>query len=128
MTMSHNNTINAQITEVCTPLLDINFSLDSTKVDNKDIPELSLVYVNAPEELDSAVQRILKAEMVLEDLVRAVEIAQATQQWQLMDSFISEATAYLSGKIQIEQPDFGPLKLQVVTGTLENSDAEAGRS
>jgi len=120
--------INAQITEVCEPFLDTVLSLDSTKVDEQDIPELEPTYVNAPEDLEASIQRILKAEMILEDLVRAAEIAQASGQWYLMESFIQEATNYLLGKIRIEQPDFGPIKLQVVTGTLDDTDNEDGRS
>lgn len=101
---------------------DVNFNKDSTSVKQSDIPELNVTYTNAPEDLESAVQRILKAEMLLEDLARAAEIAQITGQWNLLGSFVEQANDYLAGKIQIEQPDHGPMKIQVVTGTLEKQD------
>lgn len=108
---------------------DVNFNMDSTNVKESDIPALVPTYVNAPEDLDSAVQRILKAEMLMEDMARAAEIAQITGQWNILESFVSQANEYLAGKIQIEQPDHGPMKIRVVTGTLkdqESSDATAG--
>jgi hypothetical protein len=106
----------------------INMS-NNTAVQEKDLPNIpEPTFVNAPEDLESAVQRILETEMVLEDLVRSVEIARITGQWNLVDSFCQRADELLAGKIQIEQPDFGPVKIKVVTGTLKDSDAETGRS
>ena len=102
---------------------------DNTAVDKKDIPALpEPTFINAPEDLESAVKRILETEMVLEDLVRAVEIAKITGQWNLVDGFSQRADDLLSSKIQIEQPDYGPVKIKVITGTLKDSDAETGRS
>lgn len=101
---------------------------DNTAVQEKDIPAMpEPTFVNAPEDLDAAISRILETEMVLEDLVRALEIAQITGQFQLLDGFRERAEQLLSGKIQIEQPDHGPIKIKVVTGTLKDSeDAKAG--
>lgn len=89
---------------------------DNTAVAEKDLPELMMpTYENAPEDVDSAIQRILHVEMLLEDLSRAVEIAQISGQWAMVDGFRSTADEYLRGKIQIKQPDQGDLKITIIT-------------
>lgn len=104
---------------------DAMHAMESTQVAQQDMPSLEPTYVNAPDDLDQAVDRILHVEMLLEDLVRATEIAQITNQWHMLDSFVSQANDYLAQKIQIQQPDFGPMHIQVVTGTLgQSADAE----
>ena len=72
-------------------------------------------YVNAPDDLDAAVQRLLQAEMLLEDLSRAIEIAAITRMFDMLDSFKQSADVYLQNKIQIVQPDSSDMKITVIT-------------
>jgi len=81
-------------------------------------------YVNAPETLEDAVQRILQVEMLLEDLSRAAEIASITGQYNIVEGFRSSADEYLKGKIQIEQPDMGEFKLTVIEGKISDDTAK----
>jgi hypothetical protein len=88
----------------------------TTEVADKDLGKrLTPTYVNAPSELEDAVQRLLQAEMLLEDLSRAIEIAGIMRNIDMLDSFKQSADEYLQGKIQIKQPDNGPMKVTIVT-------------
>ena len=91
---------------------------NTTAVDEKDIPSLEPIYHNSPETLEDAVQRLLKVEMLLEDLSRATEIASITRQFEILDGFKRSADEYLLGKITIEQPTSEDLKLTVVEGEV----------
>ena len=98
--------------------------MTTTAVDEKDLPAVpTATYVNAPETVEQAIERILELEMRLEDLSRAAEIAQITRQFEVLDSFKTAADECLLTKIQIEQPDIGDFKLTVVTD--EETDAKA---
>jgi hypothetical protein len=91
-------------------------SVNTTAVDEKDIPALpEPTYHNAPEDVPSAIERIMELEMRLEDLSRAVEIAQITRQFEILEGFKSQADECLQSKIVIEQPDYGPMKITVLT-------------
>ena len=88
----------------------------TTAVDEKDLPAIpEPTYENAPETLEDAIERLLKVEMLLEDLSRAVEIASITRQLDMLDSFKQTADDYLAGKVQIVQPDMGEFKVTVIT-------------
>jgi hypothetical protein len=92
----------------------------TTDVAEKDLGQsLSPTYVNAPDELTDAVQRLLQVEMLLEDLSRAIEIASVMRNIDMLDSFKQSADTYLQGKIQIKQPDNGPMKITIVTDDLD---------
>jgi len=98
-------------------------SVNTTAVDQKDIPALPTpTYHNAPEDVPSAIQRIMELEMRLEDLSRAVEIAQITRQFEILEGFKSQADECLQSKIVIEQPDYGPMKITVLTNGKEKAD------
>lgn len=89
---------------------------DNTAVSEKDLPAIPMpTYVNAPETLEDAVERLLHVEMLLEDMSRAAEIAAITGQFNIIEGFRTSADEYLKGKIQIEQPDMGDFKLTVIT-------------
>ena len=91
-------------------------SVNTTAVDQKDIPALPTpTYHNAPEDVPSAIQRIMELEMRLEDLSRAVGIAQITRQFEILEGFKSQADECLQNKIVVEQPDYGPMKITVLT-------------
>ena len=99
--------------------------MSNTKVDKKDLPPVpEAVLVNAPKRLKPAITRIMELETSLEDLVRALEIAQYSGQMSLVDGFRDRANELLAGKILIEQPDMGEFKLTVVTDKKE-ADAQA---
>lgn len=91
---------------------------NTTSVDEKDIPQLEPIFHNAPETLEEAIERILKVEMLLEDMSRATEIATITRQFEMLDSFKRSADEYLQGKITIEQPSAEDLKLTVIDGEV----------
>jgi hypothetical protein len=95
-------------------------SMDSTAVAEKDLPPAPAVQLNnAPETLEAAIQRIMEAEMRLEDLARACEIASITRQLEIVEAFKTAADEYLQNKITINQPDTGDIKLNVITGELD---------
>jgi len=95
-------------------------SVNTTAVDEKDIPQLVPTFRNAPDTIAEAIERIMELEMRLEDLSRAVEIAQITRQLDIVDGFRQQADDCLQKKITIEQPGNGEdMKLTVVTGELD---------
>lgn len=107
--------------------MDITLSniANTTEVEGKDLPVTPKpTYVNAPENLEDAIQRILFVEMLLEDLSRAVEISQITGNPNVTDVFYSNATEYLRDKIQIQQPEQGDFKITIVTDK-ETTEEEA---
>jgi len=112
------NKINKQITEVSKPLM----SMDSTAVKEDDLPAIPQpILHNAPEDLESAIERIMMLEMKLDDLSRACEIAVITQQLELVDAFKRAADEVLKDKITIEQPSQEDFKITIIT---DKEDAE----
>lgn len=93
----------------------------TTAVPEKELPQMPQpILHNAPETLESAIERIMELEMKLEDLSRASEIATITRQFEILDSFKREADECLEKKIVIEQPSSGQdMKLTVITGQLD---------
>lgn len=96
---------------------------NTTSVSEKDLPVPEVTYVNAPTTIGESVKRLLEVEMILEDLSRAVEIAQITGQFNLVEGFRYAADEYLKGKIQIEQPDMGEFKVTIVTDDKDDAKA-----
>lgn len=80
-------------------------------------------YKNAPEDLDTAIQRIMSLEMALEDLSRAIEIAVISRQFDLVDGFRARADEMLQDKITIVEPERGPMKIAVI-GSSKEQDAK----
>lgn len=98
--------------------------MSNTAVNEKDLPAIpEPTYINAPATVEEAVQRLLQVEMLLEDLSRAVEIAQITGQFNLVEGFRNSADEYLKNKVQIEQPDMGDFKVTIVTNEKEDAKA-----
>jgi DNA-directed RNA polymerase subunit L len=95
--------------------------MSNTQVDEKDLPKVETVYVNAPETLEAAIARIMELEMRLEDLARASEIAMITRQFDMMESFKTSADECLLTKITIDHPSAEDFKLTVITD--EKTDA-----
>ena len=97
-------------------------NVNSTAVAEKDIPPApESVFHNAPETLEAAIARLMEAEMRLEDLARACEIASITRQMEIIEAFKTAADDYLQTKITHSQPETGDIKLNVVTGTLDTT-------
>lgn len=71
---------------------DPNFMIDKEK------------YLNAPADLDSAITRIMEVEMRLEDLARACEIAEFSNNYQMLRGFREIAEESLVNKITIDRP------------------------
>ena len=100
----------------------------TTEVAEKDLPAPEATYINAPEDLIQARDRILMVEMVLEDLARAVEIAQITGSWEILDTFRVAANDALATKIEIVQPDLGDIKIQTIHNDMkEEFDVQGGQ-
>ena len=96
--------------------------MTTTKVDERDLPQVERHYENAPASIEAAIKRIMELEMRLEDLSRASEIAMITRQFDMMESFKSAADDCLQDKITIVQPTSEDFKLTIVTDS--KADAE----
>lgn len=83
------------------------------KLDGIELPVPK--FINAPEDLESAVERIMQLETALDDLSRATEIAVISRQFDLIDGFKNRADELLINKIIIEQPTSSePFKVTIV--------------
>ena len=79
-------------------------------------------YLNAPEDLQSAIDRIVELEIRLEDLSRAVEIAEITQNISMVEGFRREAEATLTNKITIDRPvPKDKMKITILTNGKETA-------
>jgi hypothetical protein len=96
--------------------------MSTTAVEEKDLPVPQATLINAPDNLELAIDRIMELEMRLEDLVRACEIATITRQIEMIDSFAQAAAESLKTKITIEQPTAEDFKITVIT---DQQNAEA---
>lgn len=100
-----------------------------TAVSEKDLNQRAgndVTYENLPETLEDAIDRLFKAEMHIEDLVRSLEIAEACGNYRMLTSFVDEAKEYLENKIKIIRGDTGPIKITVVEddiSDIEKADA-----
>lgn len=87
-------------------------------------PEQEMAYIkehveNAPDTYTDAIKRLMEVEMRLEDLSRAVEIAEITGQFNLVGGFRSAADESLQKKITIKREATGDMNLTVITGELD---------
>ena len=79
-------------------------------------------YLNAPADLDAAIQRIMELEMRLEDLARAAEIVEITRQFELFEGFRKAADEALVNKITIDRPiPEEPMKITIITDEKEKA-------
>jgi hypothetical protein len=106
--------------------------INSVDADLKDVledvtgvkKEPAVIYHNAPENLDSARDRIMELEMRLGDLHRACEIAVVCKDFSLMESFLAPSEEALANKIVVEYPQTGPMKITIVTDKKEEDVTE----
>jgi hypothetical protein len=76
-------------------------------------------YLNAPTDMQDAIDRIMELEMRLEDLARASEIVEITRQFELFEGFRKSAEEALEKKITIDRPiPTEKMKITVVTGEV----------
>lgn len=89
--------------------------MSTTSVEEKDLPQVEMELLNAPETLEDAIERIFELEMRLEDLARAAEIVEITRQFELFEGFRTAANETLVTKIVRQQPSAENLQLTVIT-------------
>jgi hypothetical protein len=80
-------------------------------------------YLNAPADMQDAIDRIMELEMRLEDLARASEIVEITRQFELFEGFRREAEAALEKKITIDRP-IPTEKMKITIITNDEADAK----
>ena len=100
-----------------------------TEVSDKELQEqieaMKPIIHNAPESLEEAIERIQHVEMLLEDLVRAVEIASMTEMWNVLPSFIEAGNDHLNTKkIRIEHKIPENHKVTIVEGEAEDANGK----
>lgn len=79
-------------------------------------------YLNAPSDMDAAIQRIMELEMRLEDLARAAEIVEITRQFELFEGFRKAAEEALVNKITIDRPiPEEKMKITIITNDKEKA-------
>ena len=64
-----------------------------------------VVYTNAPADLDEAIERLYRVEILLEDLARGAELAEITSNKNLTTVFRIAAEEYLVNKLQIAEKE-----------------------
>ncbi len=111
------------ITQVTAPDIESEEGLQELEEKLKDLKLAHQEkYLNAPETLEQAIQRIMEVEMRLEDLARAVEIAEITGQLNMVEGFRREADECLKTKITIDRPlPTETMKITLITNEKENS-------
>ena len=92
------------------------------KLEGIDLGYPKDTYLNAPADLDEAIQRIMDVEMRLEDLARAAEIASITRQFEILEGFVASANECLVNKITIDRPiPDEPMKITIITDEKEKA-------
>lgn len=81
-------------------------------------------YDNLPENLDSAIVRIIRLERALDDLVSSVEVALLMNQPHLTELFMNNARELLKNKISEihNDADKDPIKIVRVVNDLKDED------
>ena len=72
-----------------------------------------IVYTNAPTDLDEAIERLYRVEILLEDLARGAELAEIVQDPKLTNVFRLAAEEYLVDKLQEVEKETKDLKIQI---------------
>jgi len=80
----------------------------------KELAEANTVtYTNAPTDLDEAIERLYRVEILLEDLARGAELAEIVQDPKLTNVFRLAAEEYLVNKLQEVEKETKDLKIQI---------------
>jgi hypothetical protein len=72
-----------------------------------------VTYTNAPANLDEAIERLYRVEILLEDLARGAELAEIVQDAKLTNVFRRAAEEYLVDKLQEVERETKDLKIQI---------------
>lgn len=111
-----------EVTKVNAPDIYTDEGMAELEEKLKDLKLAQEKYLNAPETLEEAIQRIMEVEMRLEDLARAVEIAEITGQLNMVEGFRREADECLKTKITIDRPiPTETMKITLITNEKESS-------
>lgn len=114
------DTLNDQITEVAKKVITPEEWEKMTDAEKAKYARSQENYLNAPADLQDAIDRIIELELRLEDLARAVEIAEITGQLNLVEGFRRDAEATLEKKITIDRPiPTETMKITIVTNEKE---------
>lgn len=81
----------------------------------------------AREHLTDMQRRIYQLENSLDDLMRSVEIAQYTKQYNITEVFVTQANELLKDRLVIPELDQSGQKFTVVEGTVSEETKEALR-
>ena len=73
----------------------------------------TVTYTNAPTDLDEAIERLYRVEILLEDLARGAELAEIVQDPKLTNVFRLAAEEYLVNKLQEVEKETKDLKIQI---------------
>ena len=86
---------------------EIEIGEDESMVDVlKRLAEMNKVeYANAPTTLEEAIDRLARAEFLLEDLARGAELAEITGNKNLTTVFRVAAEDYLKDKLQVKEKE-----------------------
>jgi hypothetical protein len=85
-------------------------------IDSKEIKGVK----KAREIVDAQQRRIWQLEIALDDLARACEIAQYSQQYNLTETFREAANELLEDRLVVPEEENKPLKIQIVTGEISD--------
>jgi len=88
---------------------------DPTKLKPKAVRELSLTLQ----------KRILKLENTLDDLMRSVEIAQYTKQYNVTEVFVRDAEELLKDRLVLPEIDQANTKYRIIEGELSDETVKA---
>jgi hypothetical protein len=88
---------------------------DPTKLKPKAVRELSLTLQ----------KRILKLENTLDDLMRSVEIAQYTKQYNVTEVFVRDAEELLKDRLVLPEIDQANTKYKIIEGELSDETVKA---
>lgn len=122
------NTVNDQITELAKQAAGMTAEqfAGMNKQDQEKYVRSQETYLNAPTDMQGAIDRIMELEMRLEDLSRATEIVEITRQFELLASFRREADDALLSKITIDRPiPTDKMKITVITGEIDQATVDS---
>lgn len=109
-------------TAVSVPDINTQEGLEELGEKLEGVQLLKEKYLNAPADLQTAVERIMELEMRLEDLARAAEIAEITQNVGMIEGFRRDAEAALANKITIDRPvPQDKMKITILTNGKETA-------
>jgi hypothetical protein len=77
------------------------------------VEENTVEYNNAPDDYDTAIERLLYAERLLEDLARGAELAEIVSDPRLATVFRVAAEEYLLTKVTVVEKEQKEMKIQI---------------